>query len=426
MSSVLLQDRPIMSDRIAFTPRYLTPSNERPGFSLRIATRFEELEPLAETLDRLLFREGGAVYLTYDWLRLWWQFYGVDGGLRVFLCYVGEDLAGFIPLFIQDIRLWPLRLRVAKPLAISMPTRLFTPVIGERFGAAFCEDVVCYLLEKEHCDFVSLGPISKSSFGQEAIEQMCMHLKDSMEIRKQCIGVQSCFHLPDSLEEYFKALSSSERKKRKYELRLLSRECNIRSVLLKESQDVEACVEYFVKQHTEQWEAEGKSGHFGAWPSALTFNEQLIRVQAKKHRVRFATIVADDEIVSMQYAFAFGDSYYWELPSRAVGKKWDRMSLGPAGLILMIDEAIKEGMKKIEGGIGHYDYKVRLGATEYPVWRYSFIRKEAKSKGRIAAFGALRWTLAKGYHKLWYRRISPRLPASLRRPQWRFWTRLDF
>jgi hypothetical protein len=31
-----------------------------------------------------------------------------------------------------------------------------------------------------------------------------------------------------------------------------------------------------------------------------------------------------------------------------------------------------------------------------------------------------------GYHKIWYRRIAPRLRAFAHRPQWSLWLRLDF
>ena len=91
--------------------------------------------------------------------------------------------------------------------------------------------------------------------------------------------------------------------------------------------------ETFVEQHSAQWMAEGRPGHFGAWPRALEFNRELVRTQGALGRVRFSRILADDKVVSNQYVFAFGDSYFWELPARAMGPKWDRLSLGPAGVI---------------------------------------------------------------------------------------------
>jgi len=152
----------------------------------------------------------------------------------------------------------------------------------------------------------------------------------------------------------------------------------------------------------------------------------LVRAMCPLGRVRLLRIWAGDQVVAGMYLFAWGKRWFAELPARAIGPSWDRLSLGPTGIVVMIGEGVKEGVERVEGGLGHYDYKVRLKAVEHPVWVYRFAAPGLMSMLKRASAAVLQAALRIGYHKLWYRRIQPRLPAAFRRPQWRLWLRHDY
>lgn len=230
------------------------------------------------------------------------------------------------------------------------------------------------------------------------------------------------------MQDYLKSLSKNEQKnRRKYELRSLQKEHAVRVDVVGDD-DSELCPEFdrFAIQHTRQWQAEGKPGHFAAWPQGMAYNRALVQNLGRLGRVRFVRIWADGQVIANQYIFAFAGRWWWELPSRLVGEKWERFSLGPSGIVTMLGEAIKEGISQVEGGLGHYEYKLRLKADEHPVQLFRLVARRPLTWVRHRLFIALRWLLAMGYHKLWYRRIQPRLPARFRKPQCSFWLRLDF
>jgi hypothetical protein len=184
--------------------------------------------------------------------------------------------------------------------------------------------------------------------------------------------------------------------------------------------------ERFVPQHTAQWGCQGKPGHFGAWPDALEFNRALVQAQCKLGRTRFIRILVDNQVISSQYAFAFGDSYFWELPARATGDQWERFSLGPTGIVTMIAAGITEGRKRIEGGLAHYDYKLRLNAREHATRTFRLISARARSRVASRVLNLWRLSFLLGYHKIWYRRVAPHLPRRFWGPQWKSWLKLDF
>jgi CelD/BcsL family acetyltransferase involved in cellulose biosynthesis len=393
----------------------------------KVETSFAATDSLREVWDNAVIRLGGSIYMSYDWCRTWWQFYGQGKELRIFLFTSADKVVGILPLYIDSLGWGPLRFRVARLLGANIPPKVFEPAIDETFAERMFEAVLGRLFQTDKCDLLSLGPVSELHEPTGKLPGVCRLRRDLVARCRATAGeVHTVFWLPPTMDEYFEGLSKTERKKRKYELRLLQKECDIKVDVLKDGRGLDEEFSRFVSQHTAQWNAEGKAGHFGAWPKGREFNQALVKAQGALGRVRFVRIIADGQVVSNQYVFAFGDSWYWELPARAMGREWERLSLGPAGLITTIESAIQEGKRRLEGGIGHYEYKVKLGAKEHKLLRIHALANRPATRLRMLLFTALRTCLVYGYHKIWYRRIAPHLPDAAQHPQWTLSLRLDF
>jgi CelD/BcsL family acetyltransferase involved in cellulose biosynthesis len=133
-----------------------------------------------------------------------------------------------------------------------------------------------------------------------------------------------------------------------------------------------------------------------------------------------------DGAIAYQYTFSYGNTYYWQLPARNTDTRWSKYSLGSIGVIDMIKTAIDEGITKIEAGIGHYEYKLKLGAEEHPVSIVRIVAQRVGSKIRYHVFRAFFSVVNALYHKIWYRRLQPHLPAFFQRPIWKLWIDLSF
>lgn len=394
----------------------------------RIETTFESVENLRAIWDEAVIRLGGTIYMSFDWARIWWEFYGGGKELRIFLFTAGEEVVGIVPLYIDCLGRWPIRFRVARLVGANIPPKVFDPPMNESWAEEMFGSVLAQLFEKDGCDLLSFGPVSVLHQATEQLPQACA-AKAQFVVAPEIVtdGVHSIFWLPKSMEQYFEGLSKNERKnRRKYELRLLNKECPAKVEVVSDPGAVEKQFEEFVAQHTLHWREQGKPGHFGSWPKATEFNRALVKAHGRLGRMRFIRILAGDKVVSNQYTFAFGKSYVWELPARAVGQEWERFSLGPTGIVTMIGVAIGEGKSRLEGGLAHYEYKLRLGAKEHSVRRVRVVANRFGSRMRVLLFSTLRLCLLYGYHKIWYRRITPHLPAAFRKPQWNLWLRFDF
>ena len=396
------------------------------SLEVRVERNYEVLDGLCQEWDEAVIQLGGSIYMSYDWSRTWWEFYGAGKELRIFLFYAEHRFVGIVPIYIDRMGFGPIGCSIARLVGANIPPKVFDPPIHKNFAGLILENILEQLFEKDACDVLSLGPLSEL---HEATETLQSRAQNSDHVRKCCVvqGVHSVFWLPRNMEEYYHALSKNERKnRRKYELRTLKKEFDTRVEVISEPDRMEQEFEDFVLQHTLHWNVQGMPGHFRAWPKATEYNRALVNVQAKLGRVRFIRILANNQVIANQYVFAFGNSYVWELPARDVGKQWDRFSLGPTGIVTMINAAIKEGKSRLEGGLAHYDYKLRLNAKEYATLTIRMVRNRLSSRIRLVLCNVCRFCLLVGYHKIWYRRIRPRIPIFQRKPQWSLWLRLDF
>jgi CelD/BcsL family acetyltransferase involved in cellulose biosynthesis len=397
------------------------------GFEIVVQRSFEDLAPLRSQWDALTAELGGSIYMSFDWTRTWWQFYGSGKELRVFVCYANGILASILPMYIDRIGLPPLRLSVARLVGSNIPPKTFDPPVRRDCAERIFEFALAQLAERDGCDAISLGPMSETCRFLDGFERVCRKPAGPCgDVVRERAGVHTLFHLPGSLDEFFAGMDKDERKKRKYEMRLLAREEGVVRDVVRAPDQVEAEFEAFASLHALQWRDKGKLGHFGSWPRGRQYNLALVRAMASLGRVRFVRILLGGEVISSQLAFVFGDCWFWELPARLTDRKWNRFSLGTTGFFCLVEEAMKEGKTRIEGGIAHYDYKQKLGGTEYALEVLRIVANRFGSKVRTRFFRCVRRCVEVVYYKIWYARVSPRLPAPLRRPIWSFWLRLDF
>jgi CelD/BcsL family acetyltransferase involved in cellulose biosynthesis len=397
------------------------------ALSVRVETDFSDLESLRSAWDETVASLGSPIYLSFDWLATWWEFYGAGKDLRLFLFYREGVLAGVVPLYIDRIGFGPIKVSVARLVGANIPPKAFNPPIPPDLAEPVLKAVLAHLFQQDRCDVLSFGPISDEPNLTPALIAAASAARQLVgEVQTRLEGVQSVFFLPGSLDEFFEAMDKDERKKRKYELRVLRRDPAVREDVLADPDLAGAELEDFARLHAGQWQARGKLGHFGSWPRGLDFHRALAVVMARAGRLRFVRILAGPQVISSQYAFVFGNAYFWELPARLVDQKWQRASLGPAGFFALVDAAIKEGKNRVEGGMAHYEYKQKLNAREFPTQILRFVSRNAVSRLRVRLFLTLRACLLWLYFKLWYARVSPKLPARFRKPLWPFWLRLDF
>jgi len=399
------------------------PSQEQPILS--VISSFHDLEPFAAEWDEAVIRLGAPIYMTFDWLKTWWEFYGKEKQLRCFVFRQGQNFVALIPIYLETFGFGPLELKLARLVGANIPPKTFNPPLDAAFGVKALSEAIRYLLQTEKCDMISFGPVSTSWPGHGCF-------RGALAAAGELVGrssyqerdVQTWFQLPATFEEYLQSLSGSERKSRMKRVRHLEKEHQVASDIVSDPALLGSEFDAFVKQHASQWQAIGKSGHFAAWPHGEEYNRSLVRAQGLRGRVRFFRMLVDGRVVSNRYTFLLGRTLFSELPARACGEPWDKLGIGGVSLLKFNESAIQAGIRDVDSGLGAYDHKAQLGGDQIPVgiWRVSGRGVHGiKARG----FRLLSGILLLACHKLWYRRILPHLPGSFPRKQSLWWLRFD-
>jgi CelD/BcsL family acetyltransferase involved in cellulose biosynthesis len=390
----------------------------RTAFGLRIERvgSVEGLSRVRDGWDDFVEQSGSDVYFTVEWLQAWWAHYG-RGTFHGLIVWEGARMVGALPFCVHRVWAGPVPVRLARFVGADSTLPVFTPAIAKGFEEPVVHAVLELLLDELGCDAVSLSPLSGLSPVAAAAEQVAADDAFSL-VRSDNRGPHAVFNFPDSFDEYLQNLSSSQRQThRRYMRKLNSRhEISFRTV---SGDEAIAYFDRFLELHAAQWRQRGKLGHFGDWPASAEFNRELISRMATTGRARCYELTGDGRVLAIEYCFVLGDRCYWRLPAHDPDPELDKLRLGRLSLTEMFRVLIESGQRVVEGGPGHYDYKLRLGAEEYPLRRVVISRRSWPPRWRSGLL--IQWAdfLHLFYYRGWFQNIRPRLglsPRPLRRP----------
>src|SRR5205807_9591572 len=127
---------------------------------VRTADSFKGTESWRGQWDDANHEFGGSIYMSYDWSRTWWEFYGAGKELRIFLFYADEKLVGIVPIYIDRIGFKPFEFAVARLVCANIPPKAFNPPVHPGWAESIFDCILTHLLERDRCDLISIGPVS--------------------------------------------------------------------------------------------------------------------------------------------------------------------------------------------------------------------------------------------------------------------------
>lgn len=380
---------------------------------------------LAQEWEELFQALQSEIYLSPDWLDIWWSHFNNGRILKIFVARdVSGKLIGVLPFCIETVGLGPLGLRVARFAGTDPYTLVLKlPVLPENVDQVLKQALEELLVHQQAADAVSFTPVSTQSQLWSAIEHVDQGAVANLRLRNRPYGVHMMFELPDSRDSYFARLSKKRRSQVRRDLRNLQKDFGMTS---EKTHPRRREFEDFAEFHNAQWQAVGKGGHFVDWPGSIDFYRDISERFHSKENVWLMHMNAKSKRMSSQFCLVTGQTCHWRLPARSTDPDFESTSLGKLGLVLMIEELIEAGVTKVEAGMGKYDYKKVFGAVEVPC--YQSIVGSERLKVRIGLPLMLIWAklLNRVYYRLWFGRIFPWLSGKFNlkpKPLWNLWIR---
>jgi CelD/BcsL family acetyltransferase involved in cellulose biosynthesis len=374
-----------------------------------IYTDFDSVDLSQEQWDNFIVSVGCDIYQSFDWCKIWWSYYGSGRNLIIFVVRSGEKVLGIIPMFIDKIRLGIFNFHLAKLVSCDFSLNICRLAIEEKHMTRILSIILNKLFQDYNCDSVWFGPLCEEETVKR-IKKVCSDLSDELIITRDKIATcDTIFMLPKTIEEYLQNINKNHRSNYNRTVNLMNRSHKITYDCVKEPEPAEKEFDNFIQLHEKQWRAEGKLGHFKDWPMGEEFNRTMLQVQSRLGRLRLYRILADGKVIYYHYSYVFGGKSYRRLPAREIGEPWDKYSLGKISLLKQLEEDISEGISEVEGGIGHYDYKLSLGGKEIPVHSLLITPNTWWKRlcCRFFSFHADLFHLL--YYRIWFNRLRPKL-----------------
>lgn len=402
----------------------LDPNTDSSTLEVAVYNNFEALASVADEWDEFVSKTGSDIYFTTDWLEVWWHYYGQGRLFHGLLIRENQKIVAAMPFAIEHLGVGPARLRLARFVGADSTIPVFFPAIQRSYEREVVRVALGYLLDAQHCDCVSLSPLSGLSPVADAVRALICSNDEQPAYalaRFDSSFLHTVLELPDCFDTFISNLTKRARSNYRRDLRNISEKYSLRH-RPDHRCSMKASYIDFVELHQEQWQSVGRRGHFGDWPLSFEFNRDLVERLVDKGRVRFYELWGNEELLSSQLCFILADRCYWRLPARKTDSTLEKLGFGRIGMVKMIEALIDEGVRHIEAGPGKYDYKRRHGGSELPLHRVVVSGSSFKSRLKTRLTLACADFLHLAYYRIWYLRLADRLHMP-KRTLWRAWCR---
>ena len=375
-----------------------------------IADSFDEIEYLHDAWDKFAKENGGPVYMSFDWCRVWWKYYGKGRELKIFIFKRKDQIIGILPLFCETFGVWPIYLNVIKIVSTD-----FTPItISIPIDPNYFKIVIPAFLNQLNnlwsWNVMHIGALSGSyKYWSSFSETLSTALNGSHNVECHETDVQTYYDVANSFEDQVKTLSARQRTKTKRVYKeLRDKGITLKSIAADE-QNYISFLDAFIDMHQANWQRLGIAGHFVDWPHARELHKEIASAQIKHDRLRILKIILNDQCIGYEYIYKFSNTYYWFLSARTELREFPRIDFHRIAFGEKINHAISDKVKWIDAMRGYYEYKLVMGGILEPVHSIIVYSKKGISNIKYQIFKKLAWTLNVIYMKIWRRRIVPRL-----------------
>lgn len=387
---------------------------------------FDDIQGMQEEWDAFMESQKAEIFLTFDWCRIWWKYYGTGRQLRIFVFRHESAIVGIIPTFFETIWLGPVFLRVGKVVGMDCTIATFRPPIETEFGTEVIKYFLNDLAKNYSWDIFHFGPIS-------GIFDKFDNLLNTFQ---KYIGKKHCIRKHHNVDQtYFMINNSWDSGISKKQARLIKQKYK---ALNKALGDTNAAVvskfasahncqqvfDRFCEMHKKHWHTLGNPGHFGDFPKAKQFHAEIAQAQLKHNRLRLLEVTKGDHYLGYKYAFKFGEYFVEFLDARLDDKEFKHASIGTIVFCEQLKKAFAEDVKCIDSLRIKYEHKQRMGGKLFPIHSIYICSRRIWSIIRIRIFCNLAWILNMAYYNIWYHRIASKLSLK-RRSLWKIWLRTN-
>lgn len=323
---------------------------------IKLIRNIEQWYTLKEEWNKLLQESRINVpFLTYQWQKIWWDVFGADKELRIFVGYnIDGTVSCIAPLYAEtaeDDR------RIYRFIGGEDISDYLDFIVGKGSEVEFIESLMSYINKNEIWDEFRLLNIPDESNTRDVLQDCCRanNINISIKKGKNCPVIT----LPEDWDEYLQGLNGKSRHELKRKIRKAEKELkDINYTSTDASRDFERDIQDFLLLHRK---ASKKKILFMS-EQMEKFFELISRVFHEKRWLRIYFLSSVNIRISAMMCFDYQETIY--LYNSGYNPEYSSVSPGMALLGYCIKDSILREKKIFDFMRGDERYKYELGGVD--------------------------------------------------------------
>ena len=343
--------------------------------TVEVAGSESELRALRGEWDQLVLDAPARIYQSYEWLSLWWKYFGGPGARSLHVvCFRTPDrrLVGIVPCYVHESRIAGVRVRrslrflgtgeayvTSQGLQLDDgPSDYCDGIVMPAFAAASAAAFVDHLTgcTPGFDEFVGVEIPSGSRFFDElAAELRRRGIRHRVSQGEKCSAVE----VPASIDEYLARVHPSVRRRLSQAMKACRTGDPVRIVLINDESSFAEAFGELAGLHQRRWNSMGYPGLF--WdPRSRMFQEEAARAFLGRGWLWCAAAVSGGKYIAIRSAFRFKDRWYDYLTGFDDRSPLAKARPGLGILVRMIEDAAAARANIVDLLRGDEAYKAEL------------------------------------------------------------------
>lgn len=341
---------------------------------LKKVDTLQEFKELRDSWDRLLEETSNPnIFLTWEWLYTWWEFYSAGYQLFILLALdQNENLSGIAPFCLA--RISPIRIKVLRFLGTEEVCSDHLDFILKKGREKEALALFFKFLEEnsKEWDLLEFTDMPEDSFSLPFVQTLAE--KNRLSFSSDPWTVCPYVVLPNSWEDLLEVLSRKARKDIKYQLKLLKEHSDVLHSTVENKDEVIPKMEELFFLHGKRWSALGEQGVFQR-ERFNRFHKKIAQLFFDQGWLLISYLSTKDKIIALYYNFIYSNRVYYY--QSGFDPDWKDFSPGTASITLTIQAAISKGIKEFDFLRGEAQYKYKWTEKERKnlkvlVWNKNF------------------------------------------------------
>jgi len=345
---------------------------------IRDEKEFQELEG---EWDQLVAKADGTAYSTFQWLWLWWKYFGKHQNRSLCIITLRKQgkLICIAPFYIGSTSVMGLCMQRRMNLMGCGTSKTESFGFYDDYGRSDFLDIICHpdyqdeaaqsifeLMNDEkfiqNVDVLRCSQVSDKSFIINHL--LPLFKKEGKEYKVIQSDVCPYIKLPKSFDEFLKSCSSNTRRRLRQSLRAIG-EVEGYSVQTVSSEDeLEKYATKMAEIHQNKWNNLGYTGAF--WDTRFApFLKEYAKDALKKDRLVFKVANDSAGICALRMFLVFNGKYYDYMSGFEYDSPSSKFRPGIGLLTLAVKDAIKKGERSVELLRGDESYKYDFTSLEH-------------------------------------------------------------